>query len=66
MFREYFAGWPFPRDTHENLQAGMTLHLPIICSTRGSFAGKLLTGKLLARHSRNPLVHPLNLSLHTL
>ena len=30
----------------------MTLHLPVMYSTRDSFAGKLL-----ARHSQNPLVH---------
>ena len=55
-FYEYLAGWPFSRDTHENLQPGMTLHLPVMCSTCGFFAGKLL-----ARHSRNSLIHPLKL-----
>ena len=62
MFREYFAGWPFPRDTRENLQASMTLHLPVMYSTRGSFAGKLL-----ARHLQNSLIHSFKLeSSHSL
>ena len=60
--REYFAGWPFPRDTGENPQAGMTIHLLVMCSTRGSFVGKLLV-----RHLRNPLVHHFKLeSSHSL
>ena len=62
MFREYLAKWPLPRDICENLQAGITLHLSVKCFTRGSF-----TGKLLARHSRNPLVHRFKLkSSHSL
>ena len=62
MFHEYFAGRPYPRDTCEILQAGMTLHLPIMCFTRGYFAGEFL-----ARHSRNLLVHPFKLeSSHSL
>ena len=51
-FHKYFTRWHFLRDTHKNLQASMTLHLPVMCSTRGSFASKFLV-----RHSRNPLVH---------
>ena len=59
---ESFACWPFPRDTHENLQPAMTLHLPFMCSTCGFFVGKLLT-----RHLQNTLVHPLKLkSSHSL
>ena len=34
----------------------MTLHLPVMCFTRGSFGSKLL-----ARPLRKPLVHPLKL-----
>ena len=34
----------------------MTLHLPIMCSTHGSF-----TDKSLARHSGNPLIYPFKL-----
>ena len=34
----------------------MTLHLPVMCSTCGSF-----TSNFLMRHSRKPLVHPLKL-----
>ena len=49
-------------DARENLQAGMTLHLPVMCSKHGSFVGKLL-----ARHLQNPLVHPFKLeSSHSL
>ena len=39
-----------------NSLPGMTLHLPVMCSTCGSFAGKLLV-----RHLRKPLVYPLKL-----
>ena len=34
----------------------MTLHLPVMYSTRDSFASKSL-----ARHSRNPLIYPFKL-----
>jgi len=62
MFHEYFAGRSFLRDTHEILQVGMTLHLPVMCSTHGSFVGKLLV-----RHMQTPLVHSFKLeSSHSL
>ena len=43
MFRKYFMGRPYPRDTHEILQADMTLQLPP-CA--------LFAGALLASFSR--------------
>ena len=62
MFCEYFTGRPYLQNTHEILQAGITLHLPIMCSTCGYFAGKLLV-----KHLQNPLFHPFKLeSSHSL
>ena len=35
--------------SRENLQAGMTFHLSVMCSTRGFFASKFLARQTLAK-----------------